>query len=242
MKVIKIKNLIKSVEDDGKTKVILKGINLEIDKGERVVIIGPSGAGKSTLLRCINLLETFSSGEILFKDKSILDIPPTELRRQIGMIFQHFNLFSHMSVKKNIIYAPLKLRIYNKKQANEIAIDLLKKVKLEDRIGFYPKKLSGGEKQRVAIARALAMNPEVLLIDEPTSALDPEISSEISNVLKSVAGDLTMISVTHDMNFAKNLATRIIFMENGEIIEDGNPEDIFKHSDNKRIKAFFSKV
>ena len=239
---IKIKNLFKSVEDEGKNKIILKGINLEIQKGERVVIIGPSGAGKSTLLRCINLLETFSSGEILFKDKSILDISCTELRRKIGMIFQHFNLFSHMSVKKNIIYAPVKLKIYNKKDANKIAFELLKKVKLEDRIGFYPKRLSGGEKQRVAIARALAMNPEVLLIDEPTSALDPEISSEISNVLKSVAGDLTMISVTHDMNFAKNLATRIVFMENGEIIEDSNPEDIFKNSSHKRIWSFFSNV
>ena len=239
---ITIKNLIKSVEDDGKEKIILKGINLEINEGERVVIIGPSGAGKSTLLRCINLLETFSSGEILFKDKSILDIPRTDLRRQIGMIFQHFNLFSHMSVKKNITYAPVKLKIYSKKEANKIAFELLKKVKLEDRIGFYPKKLSGGEKQRVAIARALAMNPEVLLIDEPTSALDPEISSEISNVLKSVAGNLTMISVTHDMNFAKNLATRIIFMENGEIIEDGAPDDMFPHSSNKRIQSFFSKV
>ena len=239
---ITIKNLIKSVEDDGKEKIILKGINLEINEGERVVIIGPSGAGKSTLLRCINLLETFSSGEILFKDKSILDIPRTDLRRQIGMIFQHFNLFSHMSVKKNITYAPVKLKIYSKKEANKIAFELLKKVKLEDRIGFYPKKLSGGEKQRVAIARALAMNPEVLLIDEPTSALDPEISSEISNVLKSVAGNLTMISVTHDMNFAKNLATRIIFMENGEIIEDGNPDEIFQNSSNKRIQSFFSKV
>ena len=206
------------------------------------MIIGPSGAGKSTFLRCINLLENFSSGEILFNGESILDFTPEHLRRKIGMIFQHFNLFSHMSVKRNITFAPVKLKIMNKKEANAKAFELLKKVKLEDKCNFYPKRLSGGEKQRVAIARALAMGPELLLVDEPTSALDPEIASEVAEVLKSVASDLTMISVTHDMNFAKNIATRILFMENGEIIEDGTPSEIFGNSSNKRIQSFFSKV
>ena len=237
---ITIKNLVKSVEDDGKEKIILKGINLEINEGERVVIIGPSGAGKSTLLRCINLLETFSSGEILFKDKSILDIPCTDLRRKIGMIFQHFNLFSHMSVKKNITYAPVKLKIYSKKEANKIAFELLKKVKLEDRIGFYPKKLSGGEKQRVAIARALAMNPEVLLIDEPTSALDPHSTLRIEDLVLNLRKKYTIIIVTHNMQQAARISDSTAFFKQGELIEHDETYTFFNNPRDKRIEDYIN--
>ena len=238
---IKVKGLFKKVEDNKGIKRILNGINLNISEGEKIVIIGPSGSGKSTFLRCLNLLEFFSSGEIFFKEKSILEFEPDKLRQKIGMIFQHFNLFSHMTVKKNITFAPIKLKIFTKKEANLRALDLLKKVKLEAKLNVFPSRLSGGEKQRIAIARALAMNPEVLLLDEPTSALDPQTVIEITSLLKSIAKDITMIAVTHDMNFAKNFATRLIFMENGEIIEDGKVEEVFNKSKNEKIRSFFHK-
>lgn len=236
---IKVKNLFKKVEDEKGIKRLLNGVNVNVNPGEKVVIIGPSGAGKSTFLRCINLLETFSSGDILFKDKSVLDFNPEELRQKIGMIFQHFNLFSHMTVKHNVTFAPVKLKLYSKKEASLRAMELLKKVKLDNRAGVFPSRLSGGEKQRVAIARALAMNPEVLLVDEPTSALDPQTVSEVTSFLKSLSENITMIAVTHDMHFAKNLATRLIFMENGEIIEDGSADVVFDSPDYPKIQSFF---
>lgn len=238
---ITVKNLVKDITtDDERKKRILYGINLHIDSGERVTIIGPSGAGKSTFLRCINLLEEFQEGDILLKDRSILSFPATELRKKVGMVFQHFNLFSHMTVKKNIMFAPVKLKVLNKKQANFKADELLEKIKLTERAKFYPNRLSGGEKQRVAIARAIAMNPDVLLVDEPTSALDPEMTSDIVSVLKSIAKDKTIISVTHDMNYAKNISTRLVFMENGQIIDDGSPVDIIENPRNERVKSFMS--
>lgn len=238
---IKVKNLVKKIEVDSKEKTILNGIDLNIEKGEKVVIIGPSGAGKSTFLRCINLLEDFSEGDIVFNGKSISEFKKNILRQKIGMIFQHFNLFSHMTVKKNVTFAPVKLKIRSKKEANLQAKKLLESVKLENKAGLFPSRLSGGEKQRVAIVRALAMNPEVLLVDEPTSALDPKTAEEIAYVLKSLASDITMIAVTHDMNFAKNLATRLVFMESGKILEDGKIEEVFENPANERIRSFFQK-
>ena len=238
---IKVENVYKKVEEPRGTKQILNGINLKISEGEKVVIVGPSGAGKSTLLRCMNLLGDFSSGDIFFHNKSILSFEPPVLRRKIGMIFQHFNLFSHMTVKKNITFAPVKLKIMSKKQASEKASSLLKKVKLESKSSVFPSRLSGGEKQRVAIARALAMDPEVLLLDEPTSALDPKTVAEVTDVLKTLVGDITIIAVTHDMNFAKNIATRLVFMENGKIIEDGSIDEVFSGSGYEKTKSFFQR-
>ena len=238
---IKVKNLVKKIEVDSKEKTILNGVDLNIEKGEKVVIIGPSGAGKSTFLRCINLLEDFSEGDIVFNGKSILEFKKSILRQKIGMIFQHFNLFSHMTVKKNITFAPVKLKIRSKKEANLQAKKLLESVKLGNKASIFPSRLSGGEKQRVAIVRALAMNPEVLLVDEPTSALDPKTAEEIAYVLKSLANDITVIAVTHDMNFAKNLATRLVFMENGKILEDGKIEEVFENPANEKIRSFFQK-
>ena len=236
---IRVENLFKKVEDEKGIKRLLNGISVNINDGEKVVIIGPSGAGKSTFLRCINLLESFSSGDILFRDKSILDFRPEELRQKIGMIFQHFNLFSHMTVKRNVTFAPVKLKLCSKREASSRAMELLKKVKLDNKAGVFPSRLSGGEKQRVAIARALAMNPEVLLVDEPTSALDPQTVSEVTSFFKSLSENITMIAVTHDMHFAKNLATRLIFMENGEIVEDGPVDVVFDSPDYPKIQSFF---
>lgn len=236
---IRVENLFKKVEDEKGIKRLLNGISVNINDGEKVVIIGPSGAGKSTFLRCINLLESFSSGDILFRDKSILDFRPEELRQKIGMIFQHFNLFSHMTVKRNVTFAPVKLKLCSKREASSKAMELLKKVKLDNKAGVFPSRLSGGEKQRVAIARALAMNPEVLLVDEPTSALDPQTVSEVTSFFKSLSENITMIAVTHDMHFAKNLATRLIFMENGEIVEDGPVDVVFDSPDYPKIQSFF---
>ena len=236
---IKIEKIYKEIAEEKGFRQVLNGIDLEIHEGEKVVIVGPSGAGKSTLLRCINLLESFSSGDILFHEKSILNINPPLLRRKIGMIFQHFNLFSHMTVKKNITFAPVKLKLCSKKQASERAFSLLKEVGLESKSHAFPSCLSGGEKQRVAIARALAMNPEILLLDEPTSALDPKTVVEVTEVLKNLANDITIIAVTHDMSFAKSIASRLVFMENGKIVEDGSIEEVFSGSGYTKTRSFF---
>lgn len=223
----------------------LDGVDIDIKRGEVVVIIGPSGSGKSTLLRSLNLLELPTSGQILFNDFDITDrkVNINIHRQKMGMVFQHFNLFSNMNILKNMIIAPVQLLHKSKAEATEKAMALLKKVGLEDRAGAYPSQLSGGQKQRVAIVRALCMEPEVMLFDEPTSALDPEMVGEVLDVMKSLARDgMTMVVVTHEMGFAKEVADRVVFMDEGKIIETGTPEDIFSSPESPRLKDFLSKV
>lgn len=223
----------------------LDGIDMQIKKGEVVVIIGPSGSGKSTLLRSLNLLEIPTDGEIIFDGIDITD-PKTNInihRQKMGMVFQHFNLFENMNILKNMTIAPTKLLKKSKEEAEEKAKALLKRVGLADRADAYPSQLSGGQKQRVAIVRALCMEPEVMLFDEPTSALDPEMVGEVLDVMKALAADgMTMAVVTHEMGFAKEVATRVIFMDGGKILEEGTPDDIFNHPQNPRLKDFLSKV
>lgn len=228
----------------GENKV-LKGVNEEIRKGEVLVVIGPSGSGKSTFLRCLNLLEKPTSGEIIFEGQGITDkkCDINKIRQKMGMVFQQFNLFPHKTVLENIMMAPIKVKKISKEKAIEKANELLKKVGLLDKANSYPSSLSGGQKQRIAIARALAMEPDVMLFDEPTSALDPEMVGEVLNVMKDLAKEgMTMIVVTHEMGFAREVATRVIFMDNGNIIEEGNPEQIFTNPKNIRTREFLSKV
>ncbi|MBR3970342.1 MAG: amino acid ABC transporter ATP-binding protein [Ruminococcus sp.] len=225
---------------------ILKNISEHISKGEKVVIIGPSGSGKSTFLRCLNLMEIPTSGEIVFDGVDITKANIKEvnlLRRKMGMVFQHFNLFPHLTIKKNITLAPVKLGIMSKEQADKRAMELLEKVGLADKAEQYPTQISGGQKQRIAIARSLAMNPEVMLFDEPTSALDPEMVGEVLNLMKELADDgMTMVVVTHEMGFAREVASRVMFMEDGNILEQGSPEEFFGNPKNPRLKEFLSKV
>ncbi|MCP1223351.1 amino acid ABC transporter ATP-binding protein [Sebaldella sp. S0638] len=224
---------------------VLKDINKTINKGEVVAIIGPSGSGKSTLLRCINLLETPTKGEILIEGTNILSSKSNvnKIRQKVGMVFQHFNLFPHKTVLQNLTLAPMKLKKMSKAEAEKTAMDLLRKVGLEEKRDVYPNTLSGGQKQRVAIARALAMNPEVILFDEPTSALDPEMIGEVLDVIKKLAHEgMTMLLVTHEMGFARNVAKRVIFMDEGRIVEDENPEKIFTNPEHERTKEFLNKV
>lgn len=228
----------------GKVEV-LKGINLEISEGEVVAIIGPSGSGKSTLLRCLNLLETPTSGEIIFEGNALTakgtDI--NKLRQKMGMVFQSFNLFPHQTAKENLMLAPSLLGKGNKSELEAKALDLLKKVGLSDRADNYPSQLSGGQKQRVAIARALAMDPDVILFDEPTSALDPEVVGDVLAVMKKLAEEgMTMVVVTHEMGFAREVADRVVFMDKGIVQEDASPEQLFNNPQNERAKAFLSKV
>ena len=223
----------------------LDGINLQIEKGEVVVIIGPSGSGKSTMLRSLNLLELPTSGSIVFEGEDLtnpkLDI--NKHRQKMGMVFQHFNLFPNMTVLKNLTIAPIKLLGMNKEDADKKALELLAKVGLEDRADAYPSQLSGGQKQRVAIVRALCMEPEVMLFDEPTSALDPEMVGEVLEVMKSLAkSGMTMVVVTHEMGFAKEVGTRVVFMDEGVILEEGTPEQIFEAPKDPRLVDFLSKV
>ncbi|MDF2596338.1 MAG: amino acid transporter ATP-binding protein [Clostridia bacterium] len=238
---IKINNLCKSF---GSLNV-LKGITDYVDKGEVVVIIGPSGSGKSTYLRCINLMEMPTGGQILIDDVDVT-APKTDInsiRQKVGMVFQHFNLFPHMTVLDNITLAPINLRKLSKEEAEKAAYVLLDKVGLRDKANEYPNRLSGGQKQRIAIARSLAMNPEVMLFDEPTSALDPEMVKEVLEVIKELVRDgMTMMIVTHEMGFAKEVGTRLLFMDEGKILEEGNPRDIFDHPKEERTKMFLSKV
>ncbi|QUH19565.1 amino acid ABC transporter ATP-binding protein [Alkaliphilus sp. B6464] len=238
---IKVKGLVKNF---GKLNV-LKDINTDIKKGEVVVVIGPSGSGKSTFLRCLNLLEEPTAGEIIFEEKKVTDKETNIdlLRQNIGMVFQQFNLFPHMTVLENITLAPIKLKKISKKEAEKIAMDLLKQVGLEDKAGAYPNQLSGGQKQRIAIVRALAMSPDVMLFDEPTSALDPEMVGEVLEVMKKLAKEgMTMIVVTHEMGFAREVGTRLMFMDGGNIVEEGAPKDIFDNPQNQRTKEFLRKV
>lgn len=224
---------------------VLKGINAKIEQGEVVVVIGPSGSGKSTFLRCLNLLEEPSDGEIIFEGNSITDKQNdmNKLREKMGMVFQQFNLFPHMTVIDNITLAPIKVKKMTKEKAQDIAFGLLKRIGLEDKAYSYPNKLSGGQKQRIAIARALAMSPDVMLFDEPTSALDPEMVGEVLDVMKELAAEgMTMVVVTHEMGFAKEVGSRVLFMDEGKILEEGSPEEVFNNPQNTRTQDFLGKV
>ncbi len=241
---ITVKNLYKSFGDNDEIKVLL-GIDEHIKKGEKIVIIGPSGGGKSTFLRCLNRLEEPTDGEIWFGDECITDkkCDINKLRMKMGMVFQHFNLFPHMSVLENLTLAPIKLLKMDKAQAEKEAMELLEMVGLADKAKAYPSQLSGGQKQRVAIARALAMKPEVMLFDEPTSALDPELVGEVLAVMKKLAEDgMTMVCVTHEMGFAREVGTRVLFMCDGVIAESGTPEEIFTNPQNPRTKQFLQSI
>lgn len=238
---INVKNLHKCFGENE----VLKGINENIKKGEVVVVIGPSGSGKSTFLRCLNLLEVPTDGEIIFEDKNITDKNTNinEIREKMGMVFQQFNLFPHKTVLSNLTIAPINVKNKSKAEAEEKAMDLLKKVGLLDKADAYPASLSGGQKQRIAIARALAMEPDVMLFDEPTSALDPEMVGEVLNVMKDLAKEgMTMVVVTHEMGFAREVGDRILFMDGGNIVEQGTPEEIFDNPKNPRTQDFLSKV
>ncbi|PHJ12325.1 amino acid ABC transporter ATPase [Fervidobacterium sp. SC_NGM5_G05] len=236
---IKIENLVKRF---GKLEV-LKGVNMEVKKKETIVIIGPSGGGKSTLLRCINKLEHYQGGKIYLDGKDIDEYDINQLRTRIGMVFQQFNLFPHMSVLQNLILAPVKVKKIPESKAIEKAKVLLNRVGLIDKIDAYPEQLSGGQKQRVAIARALMMDPEIMLFDEPTSALDPELVGEVLDVMKDLANSgMTMLVVTHEMGFAREVADRIVFISNGVIEEEGTPEEILKNPQKPRTKEFLRRI
>ncbi|MBC2575361.1 amino acid ABC transporter ATP-binding protein [Peptostreptococcus canis] len=236
-----IKDLHKSF---GNLKVI-NGINIEIEKGEIIVIIGPSGSGKSTILRCMNLLEEPTSGDIIFEGKSIIKNKKNidKIREKIGMVFQNFNLFPNKTIIENITLAPIKVKGLNKAEAEEKALKLLKRVGLEEKKDAYPSQLSGGQQQRIAIARALAMEPDMMLFDEPTSALDPEMVKEVLDVIKELANEgMTMAIVTHEMGFAKEVADRVLFVDYGSIVEDDSPEEVFNNPKSDRAKEFFDKI
>lgn len=238
---IEIKNLHKSFHK----LEVLKGIDLTINEGEVVCIIGPSGSGKSTLLRCLNRLEESTSGTIIVDGYDITDkkININKVRENIGMVFQNFNLFSHLTVEKNIMLAPVDLKKMTKEEAHKTALELLRRVGLEDKADNYPHQLSGGQQQRVAIARALAMKPDVMLFDEPTSALDPEMVGEVLSVMKELANDgMTMVVVTHEMGFAREVSDRVIFVDEGVIVEQGTPEEVFNSPKNPRTIGFLNKV
>lgn len=237
---LEIKKLEKSFGD----KKVLKGINLTVNKGDIIGIIGPSGCGKSTLLRCINLLEKPTSGEIIFDGKDIQNSKHIlDVRRRIGMVFQQFNLFNHMTVLDNIILAPTINKLMTKEDAIRKANTLLKKVDLLDIKDSYPNQISGGQKQRVAIIRTLMMNPEIILFDEPTSALDPEMIGEVTNLMKKLADDgMTMLIVSHELNFIKNFCTRVVYLDDGKIVEEGTSKEIFNKPKDKRLKNFLLKI
>ena len=238
---IDVKNLHKSFGNHE----VLKGVNEHIEKGEKVVVIGPSGSGKSTFLRCLNLLEEPTGGEIIFEGQNITakDTDIYLVRRRMGMVFQQFNLFPHLTVRENIKLAPVKLKVMTDEEADKRALELLARVGLPDKADSYPAQLSGGQQQRIAIARALAMNPDVMLFDEPTSALDPEMVGEVLEIMKELADDgMTMVVVTHEMGFAREVATRVLFMDGGNIVEQNEPKEFFANPQHPRLKDFLSKV
>ena len=224
---------------------VLKGIDCHIDKGECVCVIGPSGSGKSTFLRCLNLLETPTKGEIVIDDMHLTekDFDVDAMRKRVGMVFQHFNLFPHLTILENVTLAPIRHKMMTEEQAKEKAMELLNRVGVGDKADNYPAQLSGGQKQRVAIARSLALSPEVMLFDEPTSALDPEMVGEVLDVMKKLAGEgITMLIVTHEMGFAREVSDRVLFFDQGAILEDGSPEEVFEKPQHKRTKEFLAKV
>ena len=238
---IKVSNLHKSFNN----LEVLKGIDQTIEQGEKIVVIGPSGSGKSTFLRCLNLLETPTSGEIWFDGQCITDKKTdiNQVRRHMGMVFQHFNLFNNKTVLGNITLAPTQLKLMSKEEANENALRLLDRIGLRDKADAYPAMLSGGQKQRIAIVRSLAMNPKVMLFDEPTSALDPEMVGEVLDLMKELANDgMTMVVVTHEMGFAREVASRVLFMDDGKVLEEGSPAAIFEQPKAERLKTFLDKV
>lgn len=238
---IETKNLKKVFGDN----YVLNGINETINKGEKVVIIGPSGSGKSTFLRCLNLLEEPTEGEIWFEGKKINDKKAdiNKIRQKMGMVFQQFNLFPHLTVLDNIILAPTRLGLMTKDEARDKAMELLKRIGLSEKALSYPNQLSGGQKQRIAIIRALAMNPDVMLFDEPTSALDPEMVGEVLDLMEALAREgMTMVVVTHEMRFAKRVATRVMFMDEGRIVEQNTPEELFENPQHPRLREFLSKI
>ena len=222
---------------------VLKGVDLTIDKGDCVVLVGPSGCGKSTFLRCLNRLEEPDGGEVIFNGKEVTDHDIDHVRQKMGMVFQHFNLFPHLTVKKNITLAPARLGLMKQPEADAKAMELLERIGLADKADTYPNMLSGGQKQRIAIVRALAMNPDVLLFDEPTSALDPEMVGEVLELMKELArSGMTMVCVTHEMGFAREVASRVIFIDEGVVKVDKPPKEFFANPENERLKAFLSKV
>ena len=238
---IDVKNLHKSFGNHE----VLKGVNEHIEKGEKVVVIGPSGSGKSTFLRCLNLLEEPTGGEIIFEGQNITakDTDINLVRRRMGMVFQQFNLFPHLTVRENIKLAPVKLKVMTDEEADKRALELLARVGLPDKADSYPAQLSGGQQQRIALARALALNPAVMLFDEPTSALDPEMVGEVLEIMKELADDgMTMVVVTHEMGFAREVATRVLFMDGGNIVEQNEPKEFFANPQHPRLKDFLSKV
>jgi len=239
--VIDVKNLSKKFGDN----LVLNNITETIKAGEKVVVIGPSGSGKSTFLRCLNMLEEPTSGEIFYKEEKLIYTSReiNQLRRKMGMVFQHFNLFSNLTVLGNIMLAPVQTKMHTKAEARENALRLLARVGLTEKADAYPSMLSGGQKQRIAIVRALAMNPEVMLFDEPTSALDPEMVGEVLEVMRELAEDgMTMIVVTHEMGFAREVGTRVLFMDGGEILEQAPPDQFFANPKNPRLQSFLAKV